>query len=213
MRPVCACSVGLSLLLTGGLALHLKARTAETPAQVYADPEAYKVYAAVLPIDSWYWESSNTMLILRDIPPREWPIGGPRGALRGNDTFKSEFEPIFQSFDEANRVPMLLNSDLDLHRAHRFVTTAELDAAFAKGGRAQGGNGWEGFRQRFPNSTGYVILSVVGFNSDRTKAVVYVEHRCGNLCGEAHFYVLQKRDGLWVRYFPSDLESEMKGSS
>jgi hypothetical protein len=163
--------------------------------EVYDDADAYKVYAATLPIDSWYWEGSSTMLIVREIPPREFAIGGPREALRGDPAAGAELEPVFAAFEQANKQPRLLNSDVDLHRAHRFIRSAELNAAFKD-------NGWQGFRREFPDAAGYLILSAVGFNPEKTMALLYVEHRCGDGCGAAHYYVLQKRDGVWVRYFP-----------
>jgi hypothetical protein len=158
--------------------------------------------AAVLPIDSWYWESWSTILILREIAPREWANGSPRVALHGDVTSRVELRPVLESFDATNKVPMLLNSDLDLHRAHRFVEKAQLDAALNKNSETKNSDAWEGFRQDFPNTAGYLILSGVGFNSGKTLALVYVEHRCGNECGAAHDYFLQKRDGVWVQYFP-----------
>jgi hypothetical protein len=53
-------------------------KTAISQATRQEDKEVYEVYAAVLPMDSWYWENSKVILILGDIPPREWPIGSPR---------------------------------------------------------------------------------------------------------------------------------------
>ena len=43
-----------------------------------------------------------------------------------------------------------------------------------------------------------VYLSNVGYNSDGTKAAVYVTHYCGGLCAGGSYYVLQKVNGRWV---------------
>ena len=41
-------------------------------------------------------------------------------------------------------------------------------------------------------------LSRIGFNSDSTRAVVYVEDRCSALCGEAHLHLLGRLpNGRW----------------
>jgi hypothetical protein len=58
--------------------------------------------------------------------------------------------------------------------------------------------GWEGFYQRYPDSGGWIELSAVGFNVDKTVAVVYMGHHCGPLCGSGGFHVLEKKDGKWV---------------
>jgi len=188
-------------------------KTAISQATRQEDKEVYEVYAAVLPMDSWYWENSKVILILGDIPPREWPIGSPREALNGDARFIESFEPIFASFEAANKTAMMLHSDLQLSKPTRLVTRAELDAAFETPSGTNVGDGWEGFRHHFPDSAGYLILSGVGFNADRTIALVYEEHRCGGLCGAARYYILQKRNGRWARYFPAGLKSEMTGNS
>ena len=202
MRPVYLClSLVATLFITNDLCGNAE-QPATAPAP-YEEPEAYKVYSAVLPIDGWYWEGQGTILIVREIPPLEWAIRSPREVLKGSGTvFEAEMEPVFKSFEEANRAPKLLSSDVDLHRPHRFVGNAELNAAFEKGNASGKHDAWEGFRQEFPNSSGYLILSGVGFNAGKTLALVYVEHRCGNGCGGARYYVLQRREGVWVQYFP-----------
>ena len=153
----------------------------------YEDKEEYEVYSAALPMDSWYWENSKVILILGEIPPREWPIGSPRGALIGDAKFIETFEPIFASFDLANKMPRMLQPNFQLSKATRLMTRAELDAALERPPEADVGDGWEGFRHHFPSSAGHLILSGVGFNVDRTVALVYVEHRCGGLCGVARY--------------------------
>ena len=202
MRPVCLCLPFLAILFINNLQRSSPGPEAPSPPP-YEEPEAYKVYSAVLPIDQWYWEGQGTMLILREIPPREWAISSPREILQGHGpVFAAEMEPVFKSFEEVNRTPKSLNSEIDLHRPHQFVGTAELNAAFAKGNQSGKRDDWQGFHQEFPKSSGYLILSGVGFNTDKTLALVYVEHRCGNGCGGAHYYVLQRREGVWVQYFP-----------
>jgi hypothetical protein len=58
-------------------------------------------------------------------------------------------------------------------------------------------SGWQGFYQRYPDSGGIVELSAVGFNADKTVAVVYAGHNCGSLCRRGGFHVLQKKAGQW----------------
>jgi hypothetical protein len=140
-------------------------------------------------------------------------LARPRGALSGDAKFIAAFEPIFASFEAANKRAMMLQPDFQLPKQTKLVTREELDAAFQRPSGAEVGDGWEGFRHHFPSSAGYLILSGVGFNSDRTIALVYVEHRCGGLCGAARYYILQKRDGRWVQYSPEGLKSEMRGDT
>jgi hypothetical protein len=178
----------------------------------YEDPDAYEVYSAVLSMHG-SWQDSKSLLILQNIPPKEWPIGSARDALQGNAEFAKQFDPIFKSFEQANREPSLLQYHFAIQKSYQIVASAELDSAFRRRALNAGDDGWEGFRQSFPDSSGYVILSAVGFNSDKTIGLVYVDYRCGGLCGSSSYYILEKRNGRWVRVTPKGLKSEMTGNS
>ena len=56
---------------------------------------------------------------------------------------------------------------------------------------------WKHFYKSYPGSGGVITLSVVGFNSDRTVAVVWAGVGCGSLCGEWQWHLLEKKDGTW----------------
>ena len=40
-------------------------------------------------------------------------------------------------------------------------------------------------------------VSAVGFNRDGTRALVYVGHHCGSLCGGGRYHFLLKKEGTW----------------
>jgi hypothetical protein len=181
--------------------------------QIYGDADAYDVYSAAVPMDKWYWQNSKTLLIVRDIPPAEWPIGSPSGALQGNADFREAFASIFRSFDETNQQKMLLEHHFTFQKPYRLISRGELDASFRHVPQNAIRDGWEGFRNSFPDSSGYLILSGVGFNADKTIALVYVEHRCANMCSQAQYYILKKSHGHWVKCVPNGLKSEMRGES
>jgi hypothetical protein len=50
-------------------------------------------------------------------------------------------------------------------------------------------------------------VSAVGFNPDRTRALVYVGHRCGSLCGGGRYHLLVKAGGKW------QIDREFRGIS
>jgi hypothetical protein len=188
-------------------------QVALTP-QMYRDADAYDVYSAVIPMDTWYWQNSKALLILGEIPPKEWALGSsPRGVFQGDTEFSKTFESVFKSFEIANQKSMVLEQHFVLQKPYRVVTKVELDEAFRRPPQNGIQDAWEGFRETFPDSSGYLILSGVGFNTDRTLAVVYVEHRCGNLCGAAQYYILEKRNRRWVRANPEGLKTEMRADS
>lgn len=75
-----------------------------------------------------------------------------------------------------------------------FLDWDEHGMAFRSGRRV---NGWEDFRERFPNSSSYVELSAVGFNRAGNLAFLYAGRSCGTLCGEGRFVLLEKTPRGW----------------
>jgi hypothetical protein len=50
----------------------------------------------------------------------------------------------------------------------------------------------------FPFNASVIFhVSSVGFNRDGTRALVYVGHNCGSLCGGGRYHFLVKKDGKW----------------
>ncbi len=90
-----------------------------------------------------------------------------------------------------NKGSWLLKRKFGIDIPYELISSAELTSTFEQGG-------WERFYAKYPDSGGLIELSAVGFNADKTVAVVYMGHSCGLLCGGGEFHVLQKRDGKWL---------------
>ncbi len=56
------------------------------------------------------------------------------------------------------------------------------------------------------NSSAMFYLSAIGFNPDRTRALVYVGVVCGSLCGSGRYHFLVRKNGRWAD------DSEYRGS-
>jgi hypothetical protein len=57
---------------------------------------------------------------------------------------------------------------------------------------------WRAFHQRYPDSSGLISLSRVGFNAARTQAVLNVDRGCGGLCGDGTILLLARdAAGRW----------------
>ena len=59
------------------------------------------------------------------------------------------------------------------------------------------GDFWTRFYKRYPNSSGLLSFSQVGFNDRHDQAFVCVGRSCGGLCGGAEYYLLNKVNGTW----------------
>jgi hypothetical protein len=58
--------------------------------------------------------------------------------------------------------------------------------------------GWERFRAMYPESAGTVEFSRVGFNSQRTQALVYAGMQLDWLVGDGTYRLYSKVDDAWV---------------
>jgi hypothetical protein len=89
----------------------------------------------------------------------------------------------------------LIVGTFGLGRKIEVISSVELDRIFSEGTL----QGWAKFHQNYPEVHGYVDLSAVGFNADKSFAVVYSGIHCGPKCGTGGFVTLSKKDGVWRR--------------
>lgn len=57
--------------------------------------------------------------------------------------------------------------------------------------------GWDFFYKKYPDSQGITTLSRVGFNIDKTKALVYFGTQSDGLAGTGYYVILQKEINRW----------------
>jgi hypothetical protein len=176
-----------SVLVYIALILCVPATTlAQTTPQTYQVKEAYEIYATLLPIQWPVTEArAKTLIIRAETTSYEM-------CLRPEGESAAILGPVIANFAELNKQTWLLDKAIPMEQPYEFVFGKELDAIFADGPA-----GWKGFYEKYPDSGGYNEVSAVGFNSDKTIAIVYVAHMCGGLCGGGSFHVLEKKDGKW----------------
>jgi hypothetical protein len=178
----------LLLALSGLLLLYpLFARHRDVTTEPYDVDEAYKVYSAIL------------------------PSGGERPLVIGTETQTAEIclqpldaqsekvlRPAIDNFLELNALQWHLQKHFDVNRRYELVAEEELKATFRNGmdGRSSLG-GWKTFYERHPDSEGFIELSAVGFNADKTIAVVFIGYHCGEECRGGEFRALEKKNGKW----------------
>ena len=59
-------------------------------------------------------------------------------------------------------------------------------------------NFWDQFYRAYPNSSGLIFFSQVGFNNRQDQAFLYMGRSCGGLCGVGEYVLLNKVNGEWV---------------
>ena len=151
----------------------------------YEDQEAYEVYSAILPLEWPLRDAHAKRLIIQN------ETKGYEMCLRPDKEWQEKIGPAISDYVRSNAKPSLLQPRIKVGVPYRLIIVDELRSAIQT-------SGWEGFYQRYPDSGGWMELSAVGFNVNKTVAVVYMGHHCGPLCGGGGFHVLEKKDGKWV---------------
>jgi len=149
------------------------------------DADAYDVYSTVLPSE-WPIKVARAKELIILNETRMYQM-----CLRPDAGSDARIEPAITNYSKLNEKPWLLYPKLVMGIPYRLISTEQLVNAIAE---AQ----WDRFYRQYPDSKGWIELSAVGFNPDKTVAVVYVGHHCGPLCGGGRFHVLEKKEGKWV---------------
>ena len=149
------------------------------------DQEAYEVYSAILPSE-WPLRVAHhkTLIIQKETKGYEM-------CLRPEKEWQEKIVPAISDYVRSNAKPSLLQPKINVEVPYQLIIADELRSVIQTAG-------WEGFSQRYSDSGGWIELSAVGFNPNKTVAVVYMGHHCGMLCGGGGFHVLEKKDGKWV---------------
>jgi hypothetical protein len=100
---------------------------------------------------------------------------------------ESIYRPLIDDYVAKNKGKLVLERKFDLPQ-YALVGPVDLKAIEQRSRVADG----------FPFNAFVIFhVSAVGFNRDGTRALVYVGHNCGSLCGGGTYHFLVKKDGRW----------------
>ena len=153
--------------------------------KAYEDAEAYEVYSVILPTN-WVWQAQKAKTLVIQSETK-----GYKMCLQPEAESEKIIGQAISEYVKLNEKTWLLQEHLNIEKPYKFITSDGLKTVFEHGD-------WEKFGKQYPGSGGWIELSAVGFNADKTVAVVYMGHHCGGLCGGGGFHVLQKKDGKWA---------------
>jgi hypothetical protein len=166
-------------------------RAQEAGAKPVDDPDAYAVYASLLPSEWTVRVAHAKTLLFQQETATNWkcmPAGKP---------LETDWKAVVDSFRAENVGIRPLLPGFQLGVSYVVVPSAEIKASF----QAVTGDpmfGWTGFYKRYPDSGGSIMVaSAVGFDAEKRRAMVYMAHSCGSLCGGGTHHLLEKVDGSW----------------
>jgi hypothetical protein len=163
--------LALALLSSLTVASHNAPQVGLAP---YENSDAYDVYQAVLSTDATA-AATSPLVITSETQPAVMCLK-PEGAS------KRLLLPAIIDYNEQNENVHLLQPKFGLKTRYELLTKQEISARFS---------------QRHPGDGRWFELSAVGFNRERTVAVVWVGYWCPGLCGSGTFHVLHKKNGKW----------------
>ena len=144
---------------------------------LYDVPEAYEVYATLLPSE-WPWRVAHAkkLMIRSETVPLTVPY---TNCLHADDKRDKDVDLAVANYLELNKEAWLLVRAFQIDLPYELTSKDDL------------------LLRQDRDTGGLIEVSAVGFNSDKTVAVVYMGHHCGLLCGGGGYHVLLKRHGRW----------------
>ncbi len=168
--------------------------------------EEYAIYSAILNA-----ADNSTILNRKREFPSKGKIGGTyviqtttSGTINNyyvkqadvcNDRFpSSSLKPVFDNLLANNQRVYPFRKHFNLISKYRMLSAKRFADFFKEKG---GVVGFEDFRRRYGERSAYYILSRVGFNPQKTKALVYAFEYCSGICAFSRLIQLNKVRGKW----------------
>jgi hypothetical protein len=185
MAALFICSFLLHGFLSPGLAKQGSKQNSGTLVELYTDADSYQIYATLLQNEGFSSYAVQSEICCDQI----------RTDLRieGDRTFMRAWGAAIDDFARQNQKPMVLTRKLPFDISYELLSKSDIHKF------AVGQEGWD-FHKRFPSSGGfYYWFSAVGFNRQRTRAIVNMGYGClpSALCGGEQPHFLEKQGLKW----------------
>lgn len=104
-------------------------------------------------------------------------------------------QEVLDDFEAKNREPRPLKADFGLRIRTQPISAEEVRRLVPV---RDGIPDFDPMHEKYPEASGVVTLSRVGFDRDFTQAIVEVNRgSCGRGCGDGAFLFLKREDGRW----------------
>jgi len=181
MKRLAAILVPLTLM-----AGQTQAPPPKEPPEPYLVTEGYRVYSSIL---SGYVDRSKRPRLLISQETKGQP-----SCLEPDADPKRIVDPAATDYAEQNKKTWLIRWNLKIDVPYEIVPRANIDSLL----RGPGGS-WALFEKAYPETGSWIELSAVGFNTDKTIAVVSIsDNRDSSGSGEVR--VLKLQDNEWVDF-------------
>lgn len=176
-KPSCII-VAVVAVLTFGYEAHSQT------ARLYTDKEAFKVYSAIMP-----GVIAGKTTLVEDTTAKR-----PVNCLKDESVSDPDLREALADYQHVNERVWILSGEFDTGSKRDFVQRKELDSFFRK----NVDKGWKKFYRKHPDAAGFVSFSAVGFNQDRSAAVVYSAVSSCAFCASGGLHFMKKGPNGWV---------------
>lgn len=150
----------------------------------YDDQDAYAIYSRLLPGEQSYGFAKGTILVQQETAP---PVKLDDYCLTPEAA--REFKDAIEDY-KRHKEPMLLQRRFEIDKPYELVSTETIGTLIRN-------YNWDDFYKRYPDSGGIIRVTAVGFNRQKTLAIVFTGSTCNNQCGRGSFVLFKKVDGKW----------------
>jgi hypothetical protein len=163
--------------------------------------DSYEIYSLLLPgqllrtMDSTQtqrWAIAGTTVSAADINPAL----APEAALQPPREHPKLFQDAVQDYNARKNQRLSLMRNFQVDRPYVLLAPSEV-AEFQSVRVSM--NPSSTLKDKYNGIPGITYFSEVYFNPTRTGALVYMSDWCGNLCAQAEWIYLEKKNGQWVR--------------
>jgi hypothetical protein len=156
-------------------------------AQAYELADAYQIYSLLIPHQESYGFAKGTIIIQEQTMTNADVV---EACL--SPEVAREFKTAISDYRRSRTKKWLLKRQFQIEKPYEIQSKQTLGRL-----RGHGLASWDAYYDHYPESGGWIFMSAVGFNKNKTQAIVYMGSICGGLCGSAQFYVLKKVQGQW----------------
>jgi hypothetical protein len=162
--------------------------------QTVLESEEYVVYKALL---KQMFISENTKRLIIDGLTEADNFYNDYPKVRKK--FTSRFKGTTEDFITKNTEAYELNDKFNLEVKLNILNGNEREELFKELNKKGSYDEWaEILSQKYSKGGAEIIrLSRVGFNADKSQALVFVSFQCGWTCGEGNYVLLAKKEGQW----------------
>ena len=165
----------------------------QSASEVGVSDEEYEIYSTAIKLH--YTKPDTKLLVIED---RTFRYDFSDNEEPWKDKYKGLIidRSTVEDYEAKNSGPSLLNkASLKLPVKFNLISDLDLKTIFhGNWGELQ----WIAYYRRYPDSSGFIMLSRIGFNTEHTQALLYLGSRCGPGCGDIHFLLLEKTNGTWT---------------